>query len=233
MKSILKGSIISTIFSIFMALSVPPLWAQGKDSGGIKDIVTKELNQKTKLVGTFDLFDEGTKKVRNLRMMSIEEPVKDKDGQRVPVKFRDEATGDMVTVDAMLKDNKVTEWKITKVEAPKIETKESYTDAEVKQVIDEYLAQQTKFTEYLMFFDPKIENMRKLQLTGYKNDYRHFGILTIETADFKDIDTGDTLTMDIHVKVIKGVLEVESLKIRKVAKVKPAASAPKAEAAAK
>jgi hypothetical protein len=224
MNTLIKGRVILLVLGAITLLSVPAVFAQGKiDKALLKDIVTKELNQKTKLVGTFDLYEETTKKVRNLRMMSVEDPVEDKSGLHVPVKFRDNSSGDMVTVDALLQKSndtyKVTDWKIAKIEAaPQVEKKDSYTDEEVRQVIDEYLAQQTKFTDSLMFFDPKIENMRKLQLVGFKNNYRHFGILTIETADFKDITTGETLTMDIHVKNNKGVLEFDSLKIKKIAK---------------
>jgi len=240
MKFTLKRILVISVIAMTTGFTSPALRAQAKIDGAVlKDIVTKELNQKTKLVGTFDLYEESTKKVRNLRMISVEEPVEDKEGVRVPVKFRDNSSGDMVTVEALLQPSnntyKVSDWKITKVEAaPKVETKESYTDEEVRKAIDDYLAQQTKFTDNLMFFDPKIENMRKLQLVEFKNNYRHFGILTIETADFKDIETGDILTMDILVKVKKGLLEVDSLKIRKIKNGEgaPASSKPPAPAAA-
>ena len=213
--------------ALTQAALVDNVQAQSKkkiDSLACKDAIQQDLNQKTKAIGTFDLYDDATRRVFNLRLISMEEPSEKAGKIAVPVKFRDTASGDAVTVEAYLKEKdgklRVDEWKIAGVEVVQDKTprKDNYTDEEVRQAIQDYVKKQTEFTVNLLFYDPVKDDMRKLQLVSLDNVVRHFGILSIVSATFKDVGSNETIVMDIRVKVKKGLLDVDTMKIQKVNK---------------
>ena len=216
-------SITLHAFFIALLLAVHPAVADGPS---YTEVIQNDLNKRTKLVGTFDLYDDSTRKVLNLRMLSIENGLLQQKGDEavVPVKFRDIATGSIVTLEAKIVkkagQSVVNEWVIAKIEAPeeKVKKKENYTDEEIRQVMTDYVTQQSKFTENFQLFDPDKQIMRRLELVELSKEIRHFGILSLAEATFKDLESAETLIVDFRVKNKDGVLEVESFKIKKVMK---------------
>jgi len=209
-------------FLVLAALIVKGPLAFAQDVS-YEEIVRSNLKNMTKLSGTFDLFDEKTQKVRNLRMIEILSDVR-KEGSAafVPVRFRDISTGDIVLVEVkvkMISEGRYdSQWAIKEVQTLKNETaaKETYTDEEIYQAINDYIKKQTKFTKNMMLFDPKTESMRSLELKSLSKEIRRFGILSIVAAEFKDVNSNDDLTVDFNVKKTKRGLEVDTMKIKKI-----------------
>ena len=219
-------TILTTIF-LTAVLMLLPLCSVCAQEVSYEEIVRGNLKKMTKTSGTFDLYDADANKVRNLRMLEILPDVR-KEGSSayVPVRFRDVASGDIVMVEVrvtMVSEGRYdSKWSIKSVEKIKNDEskKEHYEDAEIQQVMKDYIEKQTKFTGQLMLFDATIENMRKLELVELRSEVRRFGILSISTAEFKDVGSQEKLSVDIHVKNKDGKLEVDSLKIKKVSKPK-------------
>jgi len=188
-----------------------------------QQIISDDLKQRSMGSGSFDLFDASVNKVRNLRVMEFGDKIKQKKNEAVvPVKFRDVSTGDIVTVEAKLTESDggwaVGEFEIKEVQEFKLtaDMNKKFSDDEVRYAILEYVKSQMEFSEYLMLFDEKREKMRKLKLLNLDNEIRRFGVLSISMAKFEDVESRETLVIDVHVKNQKGFLEVTSLKIRKM-----------------
>jgi len=197
----------------------------GAQKVSYEEIVRGNLKKMTKHSGTFDLYDGETEKVRNLRMIEILPDIREEGKNAyVPVRFRDISSGDIVLVEVkitMISEGRFdSHWSIKEVQGVKNDEKkkESYTDAEVQQVMKDYIAKQSKFTGHVTLFDQKTQKMRTLDLTELGKEVRRYGILSISTARFLDVESQEKLEIDINVKNNKGKLEVESLKIKKVKK---------------
>jgi len=195
-----------------------------KNSGGpLVDAVKAEIKNKSKTSGTLDIYDNNTKKVRTLDVIGLKETAKD----TVTGEFRDTKTGDVVTVEVKVADNKVGDFNITKAEPPKPvqQAKKDYTDQEIQDFMKEYITTQAAGTGVFLLFDEKIKKMRNLEFVKLQEKVRRYGIIAITTAEFKEKDTGDTILADVNVENKKEGLEVTAVRIKNIVKAGGAASA--------
>jgi len=132
-------------------------------------------------------------------------------GDQVKVIFWVSQKGDVFKV----KDIEIKDVKKAELAQDKDETRE-YSDEEILAFMDNYMKSQTKFTSYLNLFHKEANKMRKLELIEQKKKVRRMGILYIDRADFRDLDSGEFIGVDISVKNKKGVLEIQALRIREV-----------------
>jgi hypothetical protein len=69
-----------------------------------------------------------------------------------------------------------------------------------------------------MLYDKDAEKMRNLELVELKEEVRRLGILMSSSSQFKDVDSGEILDIDISVENKEGQLRLQALRIRGVRK---------------
>ncbi len=229
-----RSTAISTVVLVsiflFSTMVVEKVLAEEVQSSQqvIQDVVKKYLQEKTKISGTLDLFDDTSKSVRNLRVIEMHPEIKSADNLFVvPIDYRDIQTGAIVNVEISVEKSNdalsvksVEIKKVTEINAGQDAeaVKKDFSDAEVQDVMKKYIAQQSKFTGSVSLFDEDRGKMRSLELISLTEEVRRLGTLHISRAEFKDQDSGQKLGVDITVENQKGALSVQSLRIREVIK---------------
>lgn len=217
--------IIGGLVSLFI-LAVPVM-GQAQTNSELLEVAKDKLKEKTIQSGTLDIFDNNSNKVRNLRLIKMDENIVEKEsGYFMTADYRDINTGEIVVVgigmvssaedfivgDIQIKDVKVTE------EGEDQEARE-YTDSEIQACMMDYIEKQGQFTDgKVMLFDKDKEKMRHLTLSELKEEVRRMGIFYSSSSKFEDADTGDILDIDILVENKKGKLKVKALRVRNVRK---------------
>jgi hypothetical protein len=187
--------------------------APSKDSGGpLVDAVKAEIKNKSKTSGTLDIYDDKTQKVRTLDTIGLKQSGND----TVTGDFRDTKSGDVVTVEVKVTDNKVGDFKITNAQPPKPvkEAKKDYTDQELQDFMKDYISTQAAGTGTFQLYDEKSKKMRNLQFVKLQEKVRRYGIIGISTAEFKEKDTGNTVLADVNVENGKEGLNVTAVRIK-------------------
>ncbi len=96
------------------------------------------------------------------------------------------------------------------------ETKEPDKEA-IRSTMREYVqAQAARHGGYFIVKDPDTDNMRKLSLTRVQERVGKTGNYYYSCADFKDVDSGEILDLDLDVADRYGVLKVADVRIHKV-----------------
>ena len=169
--AVLVSSLFSTVILTEKVLAAETQPAQSN----IQEVVQKYLQEKTKISGTLDLFDDDSKAVRNLRMIEVYPEIKPSadDLYVVPIDYRDIKTGAIVNVHVSV-ENKNGAFSVKSTEIKKVteinagqgdqEAKRDFVDNEIQAVMKKYLAQQAKFTGSVTLFDEDRRKMRNLDL---------------------------------------------------------------------
>ncbi|MCK5579732.1 MAG: hypothetical protein KAJ18_00505 [Candidatus Omnitrophica bacterium] len=192
----------------------------------VEEVVKASLKKRTKNTGTLDIYDEKIDAVRNLRMIKFPEVIQKEEGSYIAaIDYRDINSGAIVTV-AVTVEVKDGVLDVVNLEMDQIKElakqheeageKKEYTDHDVQDFMKTYLKQQTKFTGSLMLFDEDNNKLRKLELVELKQEVRRLGTLNISRAEFKDIESGEVLGVDVSVLDKKGSLEIQALRIREI-----------------
>lgn len=192
----------------------------------IQEVVTQNLQERTKLSGTLDLMDPQTNKIRNLKMVNFEDKIEHKDSMLVAfIDQRDIKTGDLVSTAVNLegKDGKlmVKDYTIVKVMPAAVKTvdpNKTFSDGEILEFMMEYLKSQAQQTGSVSLFDEQKNQLRDLELVKMDEKLRRLGIIYITSAEFKDKTSAEVCMVDITVNNKKGELEIQSLRLRSVVK---------------
>lgn len=219
---VLTGIVAATM------LAGPAFAAEYKD---VEQSVTAYLQSKTKFSGSLDVYDGDVDKVRNLKIINLRRDslTGEGPGYEIGADFRDLNTGDVMDVLITLAEKagalEVGEVAIKGVKYKKKEQdpellNKKFTDKEVKDFINEHIAKLSKFGGTYGVFDKDNEVYRQLHLDGLGDDVRNFGILYINTVEFTDSKTGEKVSVDITVQNKEGALDVKTVRIKKIRKVK-------------
>jgi len=190
----------------------------------IKEEIRDIIKDRALVSGTLDLYDQGVNRVRNLRFIEFIADIEtSQESPYIPVKCRDIHSGEIVTIHAYVNDVdgqwQFENFQIADVMEPKVKidvTKE-YSDDDIRHVIKAYIENQTKFIGHMLVFDQDKGSLRKLEFIDFKGELRKYGVLSISSTNFKDIESEEYLNVDITVKNNDGVLSIDSLKIRGMA----------------
>ena len=190
----------------------------------ILDAVKAAIKDRSKTTGSLDIYDGKAEKVRNLDLMDLQPTIgKDGDDQVVIGDFRDMKSGDVVTVEIKVAETNgaydIKDTVITGAKAPEAakEEKKDFTDAEIQSFMNEYVSTQAQTTGTFDLYDEKLAKMRNLELVKIDDKVRHYGIIGISTAEFKDKNSGDTVMVDVTTEN-KGGLSVTAMRIKGIAK---------------
>lgn len=192
----------------------------------IVDAIKSDISERRKSSGKLDIFDAETNKVRTLDLIEFKSGVKqDEDNEVVQADFRDTSSGDIVTMDIRIKKEDagytVKEMVIAKVAGPqKQEVKAEYSDEEVLAFMKDYIDVQSQATGTFDLYDEKTQKMRNLQFGNLDQKIRRYGIIAIATAEFTDINTGDTVTVDVNAENKNG-LAITAMRLKSVKKTAP------------
>ena len=187
--------------------------------------IDNELEKKKIQSGTLDIYDGDIDAVRNLRMIKSYEDITEKKGEYFAlIDYRDTNMGDIVIVEVKVVGQSgvfsVEEFRIAevaKIDSGSSDEKKEYSDREIQDFMREYVKKQTQFNDgKLMLFDKDAEKMRSLELVEIKPEVRRMGIFNSSSSQFKDVDSGDILDIDIAVEIKKGKLSLQALRIRDV-----------------
>lgn len=197
-------------------------------SQDLQNAIRKGLQEKVKLSGTLDLFDNTLNKARNLQWMECKEVNKQGEEYVALIDYRDIHSGDVVTVEVvsteengnMVVKNTTIKNVVSLTVQKGAEEKKDFPDKEIQEVMNNYVTQQAKFTGSFMLFDETNNKMRTLQLVSIEEKVRRFGILFISTAEFKDLTSSEVVLADITAENQQGQLNVKSVKIKTVNKPK-------------
>lgn len=202
---------------------------QAQDVADVTKTVQSYFKEKSRFTGNLDLYDAKIDKVRNLKLLQLDEKSLDasSDATKLTGEFRDVSSGDILDLEFVLKadggEMMVDEVIIGKVKeaaekknAAKADKK--YTKEDAQKAMQAYVDKMSKFTGTYGLFDEKREKMRQLKMLRMDEKVRNFGILFISTIDFKDVDTNETIVTDMTVENKGGRLKVKSVKIKKVIK---------------
>ena len=221
-----KNSKILFILILSMALA-PHGFADGPDvkEKSILDSVVKNIRQKIKFSGTLDLYDDTLKKVRNVMIpenaVSI---LKQGEGFQATIDGRDTHSGARVTVEGAVvnqEDNwEMKDYRITRVQEVSSSgaAKKEYSDTEIREFAQKYLVDQSKFSGSLTLYDEDNKKLRKLKFLNFNEGVKRFGSLLIIRGNFNDVDSNESLSIDVTVNSQDGNLGVQSLLIRGIKK---------------
>ena len=215
---------------LFLTAGVALGWAEETVGQVSKPVVADVLkviqeNVKSQSIksGTLDIYDEKINKVRNLRTMKFPETASENEGVFIAaIEYRDINSGDIVTVEATV-DGKVTplvvkDFKMVKIEKLKDrkegEVKKEFPDEEIQAFMKSSIDQQVKFTGNLQLFDEERNKMRSLELVKLDTVVKRMGIFYTSRAEFKDVENGDLLGVDVSVEYKDGELTLQALRIR-------------------
>lgn len=220
-----KTWMIKSIVLIIGAAMIASASCAAEQKSGLLESVKNELKKKTARSGTLDIYDDDTEKVRNLRVINVEEKISEQDGKYfVLADYRDINTGDIVRVEidvvsagerTVLEDIRIQDVR-TMGQDESLEAKE-YTDQEIQAFMMEHLQKQGQFNEgKIMLFDKDSGQMRNLELKTLDPEVRRMGIFYSSSAQFADVAAGEILDIDMSVENKKGTLNVQALRIRNV-----------------
>jgi len=195
----------------------------------VQEAVDEYLAEKTKISGSLDLFDGSITKVRNLKFVALvmetltgEDPNYEVNGD-----FRDLSTGDIIDLKISLSEEKrtlsvkdVTIFGLKKKadqKDPEAANKK-FTDEEAVTAMKNYIEKMSKFGGTFGLFDQTNEKYRQLKLLKIDEKIRNFGILYISTVDFEDTDTKEKVIVDMTVFNNEGILDIKSIRIKKIIK---------------
>ena len=217
----------SFMLMVIVTLCVYVYAQEGSIDEKAHSVIQQELQKRTIQSGTLDLYDEEINKVRNLRIIKEADGITERDGKYFSmIEYRDINEGDIVSVEVEVSktgdDLSVQTFRIKDVqplnEGESQEAKE-YTDEEVQIFIKEYLKRQTQFNDgKLMLFDKDVGQMRNLELIKLSEEVRRLGVYMSSSSQFKDVDSGEVLDIDISVEIKNGKLSLQALRIRDVHK---------------
>ncbi len=207
------------IFKIILTLLfLSPTFCYALDSQNqeMPIVIEKIINEKSKLTGTLDFFDEKENRVRNLKLLKV---IDEKETQ-AQAEFRDNSSGDIVTVNFILtKDNgqlTITKMTITDIKpnVAKVSADTIYTDAQIQEVMTTYIIAKSQFTETFDIFDEAKNQMRKLKLITLDPAVRRYGTTLISTGTFTDTQTQQEVKIDITVENNNGELSVQGVRFK-------------------
>ncbi len=222
---------ITTLMLImfFLCMSVTGYTEQkGGDHQGEALAVMKEaLQKRIRVTGTLDLFDVKADRVRNLRKIEFKEEVVNDGDQLVGMMTcKDIATNDMVWIEAVVLAKKeealsFKEFRIAKIDKfedskAEIFEKKNVTREELITTMTSYVEQKSKFTKSFDLYDEKASKLRHLKLNSFSDKTRAFGSLHITEVLFSDVETNETLKIDMTVENKAGQLNVKKIKIKSV-----------------
>lgn len=213
---------ISILLSFFFFNSIIAVKAQDFSQETVMNFIKDYLKEKAKYTGHVDLYDEKINKVRNLDLLSMDKEAKEENNQyAVHGKFRDVSSGDVASLKILVKKNDA-KLEMGTLEVESVEKSEGVnavdparqiTDAEVKDIIQKYFEQKSKFTGTFDMFDDKTQKMRNLKIGVLQENIRRFGTRYIGRADAEDGVSQEKLELDISVDNKDGVLDVKNVKI--------------------
>ena len=208
---------------VLMAMMTPAIGAQPAADDALIKAAQAALRGKIKLSGTLDLYDDKIKAVRNLQTIEIhKETAAAEGGKAVTADFRDINNGDVVTVEIVVSEKgealSASDPVIKSVKPLKTDFEKQYTQDDIRAYMKDQLAAQAKFSGYVSLFDPDKEKMRKLELIELSSEIRKLGVLNISRTRFKDLDSGETLGVDVTVENRNAQLSLQALRIRQVTK---------------
>jgi hypothetical protein len=225
MKTIL--ALTMTLGIMITAVALPARAHAGEMDAAVHAAIDAALEKKKMQSGTLDLYDGREDRVRNLRLIEKGETVNERDGQYyVDIKFRDITEGDIVTVEAEVTDedddlsvDRFFIKEVKKLNDSAAADEKEFTDADVQTFMKDHINKQTQFNDgKLMMFDKDAEKMRNLELLVLKEEVRRIGIFMSSSAQFKDVDSGEIVDIDISVEQKKGKLNLQAMRIRNVSK---------------
>lgn len=219
----------AVMLSIFFLFTLPAaLPAQGIEET-VREFIQKAIQEKTQLSGTFDLFDEENNKVRNLRLVEGPLGLNSQEGiHRMKAMFKDIKSGDSVELEFKVQEKEGIlqdlNWQITKTEMaqlqkpPRDNEEKVFGREDVQKALENYIFQKSKFTKTFDIFDTEITKMRKLEFVSFDDELRHFGILYILAAHFKDKGSQEMVKVDFTAENQGNSLAVKIVKIVEVQK---------------
>lgn len=218
---------VKIVLGLIFVLSSVTL-CRAADDQTVLDAVKKHLQERMKSSGTLDIYDPQNEKVRNLRTLKFPETVsKEGDGYVAEIQMGDANDGTKVLVHVTVEEKggqpQVKDVKVSDAKGPAaapVDPKREITDAEIQQVMNDYISQQTQVSSSLPLFDAERNKLRKLELIVLDKEVRRLGIYYISHAQFKDTESGELLDVDVTVENQKGELALQSLRIRKVTRPK-------------
>ncbi|MCK5213765.1 MAG: hypothetical protein KAR05_00240 [Candidatus Omnitrophica bacterium] len=103
------------------------------------------------------------------------------------------------------------------------------TNGAIQEVIKANLAEKTKFSGTLDLYDAGNDVVRNLRMIGFLNEVKNVGDLYFERINYRDVNSGDVVTVDVTLKEVDGKLDVTDYTIFKVERIKKEAVAEKKE----
>ncbi len=216
-----------------LAMSIGFVGVQAVAAQEYKDAqksVDEYLKSKIRISGSLDLYDSKIDKVRNLRLINLNEKTFEPDDDKYRVKgdFRDINSGDILELEfhfmneggeLIVDDVEIGKLKAAPKKAKEKAEKKKYTPEEAKEAMKAHIEKKSKFTGTYGLFDPKTEKLRQLELIEMDEKVRNFGVLYICTLKFKDVGTDETVVVDMTLTAKEGDLEMKTMKIKK--RIKP------------
>lgn len=192
--------------------------------------VDEYLKSKIRISGSLDLYDSNIDKVRNLRLIKLNEKSFEPDDDKFRLKgdFRDISSGDILELEfhfmneggeLIVDDVEIGAVKAAPKKAKEKAEKKKYTPEEAKDAMNAYINKKARFTGTYGLFDPKTEKLRQLELIEMDEKVRNFGVLYINTMKFKDVNTNETIVADMTMTAKEGDLKMKTMKIKK--RIKP------------
>jgi len=190
----------------------------------IVSMVEEYLKQKTVITGTLDIYDDKIDAVRNLRKNSeFRDVVQDGGLYKIEADYRDIHSGDIIGVEFVAKINEkkldIQEINLKEIKEPILEQTNDprdYSDQEIQDFMKKFIEQKSRFTGYYNLYDQENEKLRKLKFLKIEERVRKLGIISISSAEFTDIDSNETLMVDISVENKNGKLNIQAFRIRDI-----------------